>query len=39
LNFADDDARTIRAVVGQSQGTSESARHIKLPGWRSEYSE
>jgi len=39
LNFGDDDARAIRAVVAGSQGTREPARHIKLTGWRGEYAE
>jgi hypothetical protein len=39
LCFGDDDARELRAAIARSPRTSDSSRHIKLAGWRGEFSE
>ena len=39
LTFARDDARELRQTVAQSQRASDTARHIKLAGWRADGDE
>jgi hypothetical protein len=39
LTFTRDDARELRHAVAQSQRVSDTARHIKLTGWRTDRAE
>jgi len=39
LTFARDDARELRHAVAQSSCVSDTARHIKLTGWRTDLAE
>jgi len=39
LTFARDDARELRKAAAQSQSASDTARHIKLAGWRTDAAE
>ena len=39
LTFARDDARELRHAVAQSQVANDTARHIKLAGWRADADE
>ena len=39
LTFARDDARELRQAIAQSQRVIDTARHIKLAGWRADLAE